>query len=364
MMLRRKLIWVLGSLVGLLLATAIGAIWMLQGVLRELHHLDTQAWVIIEEANNLGTTISMVEIELYELEFGQQRHLDRLIELVESMQGEVEKVSASYVSHLPENEPMLQRIRTAVPVFAEHVGALGTAQDPQWAAQHRRDARDAAVGLRRDILTLSRNVGRHGEAEQRALTDRFRWLVLGLTVVFLIVINISIVALLRMAGMVLRPVEKLVEATRQLGKEHFDYRVELDQKDEFDELANAYNSLAAQLQANEQRKLEMLGQVALTLNHELNNAAAIIELQLQLAGRQSGHNPALDKCVTQIRDSLARMTRTVDLLKQVRRIVLADYVSGAKMLDLEKSASPDEVKDQPTELTMTTDAGTPGRKGL
>ena len=113
-----------------------------------------------------------------------------------------------------------------------------------------------------------------------------------------------------------------------------------------DELAHAYNNLAAQLQANEQRKLEMLGQVALALNHELNNAAEIIELQLQLAGRQSSGNPSLEKCARQIRDSLNRMTRTVDLLKQVRRIVLTDYVSGVKMLDLERSASPEEGNDE------------------
>ena len=346
MLLRRKLVWIFGSLVSLLLATAIGAIWTLQGVLRELHHLDTHAWAIIEESNKLATTVSMIEIELYELEIGEQRHLDQLIELVESMQREVDKVGASYVTHLPENQPVFNRIRDGVPDFAGHVAALGTAQDPEWAAQHRREARSVAVRLRRDILALSRSVGAHGENEQADLTDRFRWLVLGLTVVFLAVINISIVALLRMTGMILKPVEKLVQATRELGKERFDYRVDLDQKDEFDELAHAYNNLAAQLQANEQRKLEMLGQVALALNHELNNAAEIIELQLQLASRQSSGNPSLEKCARQIRDSLNRMTRTVELLKQVRRIVLTDYVSGVKMLDLERSASPEEGNDE------------------
>ena len=342
MLLRRKLVWIFATLVTLLLATAIGAIWMLQGVLRDLHHLDTQAWVVIEQANKLGTTISMIEIELYELELGKQRHLDALIELVESLQGEVDGVASSYVTNVPENQAVLQRIRKDTPVFASHVAALGTAQDVQWASYHRREARTAAVALRRDILTLSRSIGAHGEAEQAGITNRFRWLVLGLTVVFLIVINVSIVALLRMTGMILKPVEKLVEATRELGKEKFEYRVDLDQKDEFDELAQAYNHLAAQLQANEQRKLEMLGQVALTLNHELNNAAEIIEFQLQLAGKQAGSSASLEKCARQIRESLNRMTRTVELLKQVRRIVLTDYVSGVKMLDLERSASPED----------------------
>ncbi|MGE5610193.1 MAG: HAMP domain-containing protein [Bacillota bacterium] len=342
MMLRRKLVLTFGLLVTLMLATAVGAIGLLQGVLRDLHHLDSEAWTDIARTNNLATTISMIEIQLYELELGKQRHLDRLIELLESMRKETAWVQESSVSHLPENSPLVQLIRAGMPVFTEHVSALATAQDPEWAAQHRRDASSVAVNLRRDILNLTQNLGGHGEAEQRALTVRFRWMVLGLTIVFLILINVSIVALLRMAGMVLRPVEKLVEATRELAKERFDYRVDLDQKDEFDELARAYNNLAAELQANEQRKLEMLGQVALTLNHELNNAAAIIEMQLQLAGRQAGGNAGLEKYARQIRESLNRMTRTVELLKQVRRIVLTDYVSGVKMLDLERSASMEE----------------------
>jgi len=41
----------------------------------------------------------------------------------------------------------------------------------------------------------------------------------------------------------------------------------------------------------------------------------------------------------QIRESLARMTATLERLKHVRRIVLTDYAEGTKMLDLEKSAA-------------------------
>jgi signal transduction histidine kinase len=173
--------------------------------------------------------------------------------------------------------------------------------------------------------------------EVAQLTSRFRFLVLALSVVFLVLINASVVGLLRLAGMVLRPVDKLVAASRALAHEQFDHRVEVDQHDEFDELAHAYNRMAEQLAVNERRKLEMLQQTALTLNHELNNATAIIDLQLQLQSRQACGAPA-EKYARQIRESLARMTRTVDLLKHVRRIVLTDYVSGVKMLDLERSA--------------------------
>jgi signal transduction histidine kinase len=182
----------------------------------------------------------------------------------------------------------------------------------------------------------------------RQLASQFRWVVLALTVVFLLVVNFSVVVLLRAAGMVLRPLEALVQATRELARENFHHRIEAKQQDEFDELAYAYNHMAEQLEANEQRKLEMVSQTALALNHELNNAASIIELQLQLLSRQSAGNPTVEKYARQIHDSLERMTNTVESLKHIRRIVLTEYISGVKMLDLERSVEDNQI---PTEAS-------------
>jgi nitrogen fixation/metabolism regulation signal transduction histidine kinase len=173
------------------------------------------------------------------------------------------------------------------------------------------------------------------------LLVRFRWVVLGLSLVFLVVINVAVIVLLRLGKLVVRPVDRLIDATRHLAAEQFGYRVTLDQKDEFDDLAKAYNALAEQLQSNERRRLETLSQVALTMNHELNNALAIIELQLTRLHRQAAATPALESCLGEIHQSLQRVTDTVQSLAKVRRIVLTDYVPGTKMLDLERS-----VKDE------------------
>ena len=192
----------------------------------------------------------------------------------------------------------------------------------------------------------------HIRTEQRSLSKRFRWLVLGMTAAFLLAINISILVLLRVATIILRPVDELVEATGQLAKERFDHRVQLDQQDEFGQLARAYNRMAEQLQSSEQRKIEILGQVAVTLNHELNNATGIIESQLALLARKAGAGGALELQLRQIHESLVRMTETVEALKHVRRIVLKDYVSGVKMLDLQRSTQAEEAAQemQPTAL--------------
>jgi len=175
------------------------------------------------------------------------------------------------------------------------------------------------------------------------LAARLKWIVLGLSLTFLVVINASVVVLLRAAGMILRPVDRLVAASRELAAEHFEHRIPLDRQDEFGELAKAYNHLAAELQANEKRRLETLGMVALTLNHELNNAMNSIELQLQLLARSAADREPIEKFFRRIGESLARMSNTVESLKHIKRIVLTDYLAGTKMLDLQKSTQVEEI---------------------
>lgn len=173
------------------------------------------------------------------------------------------------------------------------------------------------------------------------IIEKFRWLVLGLGVTFLVVINLAAVVLLRAATLVLRPIDRLLRGSRHWARERFDYRVRIEGESEFNELAQAFNSLARRLEESEKRKVETIGQIGCTLNHELNNAMTIIELKLRPLARQASGNAALEESLRQIRQNLDRMARTVESLKHVRRIVLTDYVAGVKMLDLERSLQED-----------------------
>jgi nitrogen fixation/metabolism regulation signal transduction histidine kinase len=336
-MLRRKLLIILFTLTGLLMGLAIAALLALQGLFADLNHISTQASAVADKSSHLTQTISTVEVELHKLRAGQTRHLDVLINTVEMMRDQARDVGEHYVMRDPAIQPVYERTVAKIDEFEQHVGELATAQDPVLASLYTLRSLVVAADLREDILKITRFAHEHVQQEQRMLTQRFRWLVIGMAVGFLFVINISIVLLLRTATLVLRPVGQLVQASRELALEHFDHRVTVGANDEFDELANAYNHLAQQLQDNEQRKLEMIGQVALTLNHELNNAIAIIELQLNLLKRQSGGNAAFEGRLREIHESLQRMAKVVESLKRVRRIVLTDYVAGMKMLDLERS---------------------------
>src|SRR5688500_8119854 len=114
---------------------------------------------------------------------------------------------------------------------------------------------EAMVLMRVEGVDSAAAVG-HAE-DERAVAGRFKWVVLSLWIVFLIVINVSVLVLLRVGGKVPRPVERLGAAGRELGREHFEHRVEIGPAGgEFDELGRAYNRMAEQLQANERGRIE------------------------------------------------------------------------------------------------------------
>ncbi len=182
-----------------------------------------------------------------------------------------------------------------------------------------------------DLQTTARD---HTEDARMHLSHRLRLLIIGLILGALVMANLSVIVLLRTGGMILRPINALVEGSRLLAKEAFDHRVEVKGPKEFSELAHAYNELASRLQSNEQRKMEVLQQLGVTLNHELNNVMEIIELQLGLLDRRTGYDRKLGVHLKQIRSNLERMTNTVASLKDVRRIVVTQYPGGRTMLDL------------------------------
>lgn len=185
-----------------------------------------------------------------------------------------------------------------------------------------------------------------GDTAAAILKFRTAGVVVG--VVFLVLLNASIVIVLRSATMVLTPVDTLVDASRRLAREEFDHRIALDTDDEFGELARAYNGMAQQLQSQERRRIDTLRQVARTLSHELNNAMAVIELQLTMMDRCRGDAETRAAALHQCRDMLTRMHGTIEALGRVRRIVLTDYVSGVKMLDLQRSVGPVAGDSSPT----------------
>jgi nitrate/nitrite-specific signal transduction histidine kinase len=321
-MLRHKLMVRIGLLVTAFVCGAVVAICLLQDALADIEHNNRDAIVLIDGIQTI--TAAAAEIQTAR-EVPADDSSARIADATRRLKQAAASISAHPVA-MPGGSAAgsYTELARALPAFLDH--------DPSGRAE--------ALAVQTAAQSLGRVLREHVGEEQAALGRYFRALVLALTIAALVMVNVAIVVLLRTARVVLAPVEALVEGSRELAAERFDHRVRVDQHDEFGELALAYNSLAAQLQANEERKAETLRQLAVTLNHDLNNSMAVIELQLGQLDRQTGGNPALAGHLREIRSYLGRMSRMVASLKNIRRVVLTDYAPGQKMLDLERSVVP------------------------
>lgn len=342
-MLRRRLFYFFGPLITVLLVTAVGAGWMMERALSRLNSMDTSAWAAIDRVNQVHGLLSQVHAQLHRMEVepafaakSDQSLTALSAELIAltNTKGDCCKGSA---------EPICTEIRAAIPNVDAALRAV-TQSDTTARPQAVATAIKVVDPLRARVLDLSAAVRADVQTEQAAFRSHLKQTVIVLLAVFLVVINIAIGLLLRAAMVVVRPIESLVTATRELGEGHFDYRVETTAakpNDEFTELSTAVNGMAAKLQTGQTQQMETLNQIARAMNHEINNVVAIIELQLQLLTRQSAAMPELRPRLNQITECLRRMTRVTSALQNARRIVLTDYLPGMKMLDLDQSQLPD-----------------------
>jgi signal transduction histidine kinase len=150
----------------------------------------------------------------------------------------------------------------------------------------------ASIGMLQHVLAGLN--GAKDAQEMQQVAQEFRWVVLGLALTFVVILNVAILALLR------------------------------------------------GFESGERRRMEVVQQVAVAVNHELNNCVATIDLQLRLVGKRAPESPKLSESLRQIDQSLRRITSAVQSLKNVRRIVLTDYLPGTKMLDLHRSVQDEQ----------------------
>ena len=347
-MLRRKLLIMLAMLTALMLATALSSVLLMQGILRDLEHINDTSTIGTTVSKTLGISITTIETTILERSLDSKNIDDRLLKSIEDFKSEIARLK-SYYSGERGGEEHFALVDAARINLKRSVDGF-IASPPGEDTDQLRAVLDSTSQMRRAILGHSDFTFDRMKAEQLEVTSRFRVMAIGLAVVFVVLINISIILLIRAASMVLKPVDQLLEASRRLAKEEYDYRVDIGNNGEFAELATGFNTLAQQLQSNEQRKVETLHQVARTLNHELNTAIAIIELQLRMVTKSPSYDHARGEQLELIHQTLHKMNQTVTSLTQVRRVVLTDYIQGVKMLDLKLSTqviSPDAKVSDP-----------------
>ncbi len=347
-MLRRKLLLILALLTVLMLGTALSSVLMMQTVLRDMEHINAAALLGTSASRTIGEQLDQIESELDR--WSADTHLAdpptsaaSLWALTNALGQELDALKNSYHIDLG--------IQGPVPGLAHALSDLekkitqATRSDPANAARLVRESRSLIRQMRLQVHDLAAFGFEYMKAEQHDLTRRFRWTAISLAIIFVVLMNVSIFVLFRAAALVIRPVDQLLDASRHLAREDYGYRVDIGKNDEFHELAQGFNHLAEQLELNEERKIETLRQVARTLSHELNNAIAIIELQLRMVSKSPGYDDTSSQQLQRIHDALRHMNQTVMSLTHVRRVVLMDYIEGVKMLDIKLSTQPDAPPD-------------------
>ncbi|MCK6475747.1 MAG: HAMP domain-containing protein [Phycisphaerales bacterium] len=337
--LRKKLLARLGLLVVGFVAGAVIAIVLLQAVLRDLDTMNADAAALIDGVQKLSGEVARLE----------QAIPGATADAEDAIRRTSEELSRHPLLAAPAGAAAgeMQRVSDLV---AKSLGASDLVERSLALAQ-----------LRSAVIDLGREARQFIAAEQQAVSSDLRWLVIGLTVAALVMVNISCAVLVGTANMILRPIGELVRMCRDLSAERFDSRVAIDQDDEFGELAHAYNAMAVELGALESRKIQAMHQLAVTLNHELLNVISAINLQLQLVDRRSGSDPATAGRLRDIHEGLDRLAATISSLRNVRRIVLTDYMPGEKMLDLTRSVADDDAGQPDPPRVQTTRSSAPGK---
>lgn len=335
-MLQKKLLARLGLLVIGFVIGAVVAISLLQSVLGELNTVSSQAQGMLDAVQDTTTKVAQLETVIEQVLPSNNNSTPYALAASSVVASLVRLQTNPFVrDDAGITEAFLRSQELARGIDSQATRSTLQAQRASLLSDTRR--------LRDEVNTVAALARKHMGEKQSTLSSHLRALIIGLTVAALVMTNIAIFVLLRTATMILRPVGQLIVGSRELAQERFDFRIEMSQKGEFGELAAAYNSLAAQLASNEQKKVKALQQLAVTLNHELNNALNAIELQLTLVNRRAGADPQLSAHLGNIQSNLNRMAQTIASLKNVRRVVLTDYLPGEPMLDLPRSTAAEEI---------------------
>jgi len=341
-MLRRKLLIVLAILTVLMLTTAISSVLLIQSVLSDMEHINAIALTDTAATRRVTQTVETIAQELHDGNPDQQREInpfDQAMSQLNDELGELNELQAlnGTTQHAQDHPTKLQEayydLETATIAF--------NARGDEPTNQRLDQPTQALNQMRQQILNHAELTFDQMKTAHIQATKRLRSTAITLAVIFVLLINISIILLLRVSSTILQPIDRLLEASRHLANEDYDYQIHIKRNDEFDDLAKAFNAMGKQLGANEKMKIETLHQVARTLNHELNNAIEIIELQLKMVTRSPNYDQRSNQPLERVHESLNHINETVATLTQVRRVVLTDYIKGVKMFDLKRSTQPD-----------------------
>ena len=92
-------------------------------------------------------------------------------------------------------------------------------------------------------------------------------------------------------------------------------------------------------------KYQVLGQVAASINHEINNPLTTIIGNIELIlMTDTGLDEKIRKKLAVVKDEAHRIAKIVEKLRDVKKVVVEDYLGryGEKMIDIDSSSDSGE----------------------
>ena len=134
-----------------------------------------------------------------------------------------------------------------------------------------------------------------------------------LAVATLVAVGVAVALSLALSARLSGPIGHLAICARRIAAGRYGERVPIAGHDEIGELAASFNAMAASLEATEQRRVELVGDVA----HELRTPLATLDGYLE--GLEDGVIPAVPATWSLLRRETGRLARLVDDLQQLWR---------------------------------------------
>jgi len=144
---------------------------------------------------------------------------------------------------------------------------------------------------------------------------------------------------------ILAPLKILEEGARSIGEGELGLQISVNTKNELSDLVGVLNKMSIQLKKNQDaevklQKLETIGQIVTSVNHEINNPLMIISGNAEYLNKILGEdNEKIAKKLNSIIGECRRIFNVTQKLKDIRNPVLEKYVGEeTTMIDLKKSS--------------------------
>jgi len=154
--------------------------------------------------------------------------------------------------------------------------------------------------------------------------SRLKW---QFTILFILALIISIIGAIILSSVFTRPILKIKEAAERISKGNYDIRLEVNSKDEIEELANTINDMAQNLKKTEKLRRDFIANVT----HEFRTPLGIIKGYAEALYDDLIPQGQKKEYIEEIIEEVERLNRLVN-----ENLTLAKIESGSVTLNKQK----------------------------